>query len=186
MKHPLHQFLFCPLCGQKTFAEYNVKAKRCTACGFIYYFNPSSAVAAFVRDEAGRLLVVRRANDPAAGTLDLPGGFVDAHETAEEALLREIREETGLCPDAPQYLFSIPNLYPYSGFDVHTLDMFFACKLSGVGDKVVFHAADDVSETLFLPLADIRPSDFGLPSVHQAVTRYLAIQSGNGQSGNGY
>ena len=89
-QHPLHQFKFCPVCGQPTFVIHNEKAKECTHCGFVYYFNPSSAVACFIRNEAGELLLVRRAKDPGKGTLDLPGGFVDMYESAEEAAAREV------------------------------------------------------------------------------------------------
>ena len=77
MNHPLHQFIYCPKCGANTFIERNEKAKQCTTCGFVYYFNPSSAVACFIRNTAGEILLVRRAKEPAKGTLDLPGGFVD-------------------------------------------------------------------------------------------------------------
>lgn len=70
------------------------------------------------------MLVVRRAKDPAKGTLDLPGGFVDLHESAEEAVRREVKEETGLDVKSSRYLFSIPNIYLYSGFEVHTEDLF--------------------------------------------------------------
>lgn len=100
------------------------KSKQCTTCGFVYYFNPSSAVACFIRNAAGEILLVRRAKDPAKDTLDLPGGFVDMHESAEEAAHREVKEETGLDITECRYLFSIPNLYMYSGFEVHTVDMF--------------------------------------------------------------
>ena len=61
--HPLHQFEYCPKCGTKAFVERNEKAKQCTACGFIYYFNPSSAVACFIRNSKGELLLVRRAKE---------------------------------------------------------------------------------------------------------------------------
>ena len=74
--HPLHQFVYCPICGQPTFVEHNGKSKMCTHCGFVYYFNPSAAVACFIKNEAGELLLVRRAKEPGKGSLDLPGGFV--------------------------------------------------------------------------------------------------------------
>jgi ADP-ribose pyrophosphatase YjhB (NUDIX family) len=50
--------------------------------------------AAIIRD--GRVLVARRARGPALGVWTMPGGVVEAGETLEEALKREIDEETGL------------------------------------------------------------------------------------------
>jgi 8-oxo-dGTP diphosphatase len=50
--------------------------------------------AAIIRD--GRVLIVRRARPPAEGVFTLPGGAVEAGERLEEALLREVREETAL------------------------------------------------------------------------------------------
>ena len=112
MNHPLHQFIYCPKCGANTFIERNEKAKQCTTCGFVYYFNPSSAVACFIRNAAGEILLVRRAKEPAKGTLDLPGGFVDMFESAEDAAHREVKEETGLdkLEDAIKELFFSGNL----------------------------------------------------------------------------
>lgn len=52
-------------------------------------------VGAVVRDGSGRLLLVLRANAPAAGTWSLPGGRVEPGETDAAALAREVREETG-------------------------------------------------------------------------------------------
>lgn len=53
-------------------------------------------VGAIVRDAAGRLLLVRRANPPAQGTWSLPGGRVEPGESDPDALRREVAEETGL------------------------------------------------------------------------------------------
>lgn len=53
-------------------------------------------VGAVVLDAAGRLLLVRRANPPAQGLWSLPGGRVEPGESWEDAVVRELREETGL------------------------------------------------------------------------------------------
>ena len=170
LMHPLHQFEYCPKCGAKAFVEHNEKAKQCTACGFVYYFNPSSAVACFIRNTQGEILLVRRAKEPAKGTLDLPGGFVDMHESAEEAARREVKEETALHITDCRYLFSIPNIYPYCGFDVHTVDLFFECFTPSFDGA---HAEDDAAEILIRPAHLFNPDDFGLQSIKKAVERYI-------------
>jgi ADP-ribose pyrophosphatase YjhB (NUDIX family) len=55
-----------------------------------------AAVGAVVRDATGRLLVVRRKNPPSEGLWSIPGGHVEPGETPAEAVVREVREETGL------------------------------------------------------------------------------------------
>ena len=167
--HPLYQFAYCPVCGAKAFVEKNEKAKQCTQCGFTYYFNPSASVACFVRNSQGELLIVRRAKDPAKGTLDLPGGFADSFETAEGAARREVKEETGLEVNECRYLFSLPNIYPYLGFDVHTLDLFFECSCEYFNKA---QARDDAAEILILPQEAMQPGDFGLESIRKAVALY--------------
>ena len=96
MGHPLEKFKFCPVCGSSHFEVNNFKSKKCQDCGFTYYANPCSATAAFIVNDKQEMLVVRRAKEPAKGTLDLPGGFVDMGETVEQGMRREIMEETGL------------------------------------------------------------------------------------------
>ncbi|GHU68874.1 DNA mismatch repair protein MutT [Bacteroidia bacterium] len=170
MIHPFEKFRFCPKCGSAQFVVHDFKSKHCESCGFVYYFNTAAAVAAFIMDEQGRLLVAKRAHEPAKGTFDLPGGFVDLQETAEEAILREIREETGLTVSNLRYLFSLPNIYRYSDFEVHTLDLFYVCQ---AGLTSSLRAADDVSALFFLAKEEIRPEAFGLESIRKAVTEYF-------------
>ena len=170
--HPLHLFEYCPCCGSSQFRINNFKSKKCDNCEFVYYFNISSATAAFITDKTGKLLVAKRASEPAKGTFDLPGGFVDPCETAEEAIVREVKEETGLTVDNLTYRFSLPNIYVYSGFDIHTLDMFFEAKVSEVSE---LKAADDVSELIWMEREDIEPEQFGLTSIKQAVKKWLEL-----------
>ncbi|MER9057241.1 NUDIX hydrolase [Mesorhizobium sp. M0910] len=54
------------------------------------------AASAVVLHEEGRLLLVQRAHQPDKGCWTLPGGCVEAGETLEQAVIREVAEETGL------------------------------------------------------------------------------------------
>src|SRR5437763_11981549 len=55
-----------------------------------------ACAGAVIRDRPGRILLVLRANDPGRGLWSLPGGRVEPGETPEQAVVREVREETGL------------------------------------------------------------------------------------------
>ena len=171
MSHPLDKFTYCPVCGSVHFAVNNFKSKRCQDCGFTYYANPCSATAAFIVNDRQEMLVVRRAKEPAKGTLDLPGGFVDMYETVEDGMLREIKEETGLDVKNIQYLFSSPNVYEYSGMGIHTLDMDFLVRVHG--DSVAVTAADDAAEAFWISIKEVNPVDFGLTSIRNAVIRFI-------------
>jgi ADP-ribose pyrophosphatase YjhB (NUDIX family) len=84
---------FCPRCAAPlTRGQHSVE---CAACGSTFWSNPVPGAQALVERD-GRVLLGRRAHDPSAGLWDLPGGFVDEHEHPDEALRRELREETGL------------------------------------------------------------------------------------------
>ena len=170
MPHPLSLFKFCPRCGSAQFAVSDGRPKRCADCGFTYYHNASASTVAVIFNARGELLTARRALEPARGTLDLPGGFVDPGETLEEGCRREVREETGGEVSALRYLFSLTNVYRFSGFDVHTTDAFFLCRLA---DDAALAAADDADALRWLPAADVRPEEFGLASIRLGVERLI-------------
>ncbi len=165
----LESFIFCPKCAGD-FVDNNIKSKKCSSCGFTYYFNSSAAVVAIIRDTSGNILVSTRAHEPAKGTYDLPGGFVDCYESGEEAIIREVKEECNLDIVALEYLFSQPNIYNYSNFDVHTLDMFFECRVDNLADIC---ADDDVESLQFVPIDKIDTTKFGLSSIRIGLERYL-------------
>lgn len=124
-------------------------------------------------NEKQELLIATRANDPAKGTLDLPGGFVDMYETGEEAVVREVKEETNLEVTDIHYLFSIVNIYDYSNFEVHTLDLVYKCEVKCTENM---KAEDDVSKLEFKKISDLNPLEFGLDSVRKVITK---IQNNN-------
>lgn len=168
MEHPLSKFQYCPCCGCDCFVINDTSSKRCKECGFVYYFNPRAAVVAVIIDEKNRLLVARRANEPARGTYDLPGGFTECNETAEISLSREVLEETGINIHSCRYLFSQPNIYPYSGMNIHTMDLFFLVK---VDSSISFASNDDVDMLSWINLQDINPQEFGLASIRVGVEK---------------
>ena len=168
--HFLSRYRYCPLCGSGRFDVSSERSRRCADCGFELWQNASAAVAAFIVNDKGELLVCRRAKEPARGTLDLPGGFVDPDETLEQALQRELQEELGCAPATVGYLFSIPNRYAWGDVVVPTTDCFFRCTLPAGADV---KASDDVEAVRWVPLGDVCPADFGLRSIADAVERFL-------------
>ena len=168
--HVLDKFQYCPICGSPHFEINNIKSKKCKDCGFSYYLNASSATVALIVNEKDELLVVRRKNDPGKDMLDMPGGFVDMDETGEEAMAREVKEETGLEATEVSYQFSYPNAYLYSGFLVHTLDMFFKVK---VKDLSHIEAMDDAAAYYWIPFSEIDIDKFAFDSIKKGLTRFL-------------
>lgn len=170
MPHPLSRFRFCPACGAADFQPHDARSKRCTNCGFTFYLNASASTVAVIRDAEGRLLVVRRAKEPARGTLDLPGGFVDPGETLTEGCLREVREELGIEGHIGPLLFSLPNEYVFSGFTVPTIDAFFEVTTD---TPELAAPGDDADEVLWLYPQEICPEDFGLNSIRKGISALL-------------
>lgn len=102
----LDPFGYCPHCGSARFVDNNAQSKRCLDCGLIYYINPKAAVVALITNDEGDILVCRRAKEPARGTLDLPGGFTDLDETAEEAPWPAKCGKRPLSPSLPRVISS--------------------------------------------------------------------------------
>ena len=130
-------YLFCPQCSKKNATP--SKAPFVCECGFANYFGPVTAVGALVVNENGELLLVRRAKDPGKGKWGLPGGFVDAGETGEKAVTREVLEETSLRVEETEYLLTSPNQYDYKQIVTPVIDIFYMCKVSKNND---IHLAD--------------------------------------------
>ncbi|WP_326563840.1 NUDIX domain-containing protein [Micromonospora peucetia] len=92
----------CSYCG----AAYPMAAgwpRGCTACGQTVWRNPLPVAVAVLPVRTARglgVVVVRRDIEPARGQLALPGGFIEYGEEWQEALVRELWEETGLRADA--------------------------------------------------------------------------------------
>lgn len=88
---------FCPRCGAAVTHEdkYGKVRPICPQCGWIYFVDPKVAAAVLVEQD-GRVLLVRRVNEPFRGLWTLPAGFVNGGEDPAQAATRECLEETGL------------------------------------------------------------------------------------------
>ena len=88
---------FCPRCASDVRREEKFGRLRpvCPQCGWIHFIDPKVAAAVLIEKD-GRVLLVRRANEPFRGLWTLPAGFVDGGEDPAAAAERECLEETGL------------------------------------------------------------------------------------------
>jgi ADP-ribose pyrophosphatase YjhB (NUDIX family) len=171
---PSASFRYCPRCGQGPSAPAEAPVFSCPACGFHYHFNPAVAAGVIAEDREGRVLLVRRAKEPARGRLGVPGGFVDFGETAEASARREAREETGIEVLGLSFLGSWPNLYEWRGVAYPVVDIYFT---GSVGEGPVASARHEVEEVVWLRPEEIDPAMLAFPTTRAALARYRDTRS---------
>jgi 8-oxo-dGTP diphosphatase len=98
-----------------------------------------ACVGAIIRDDSGRVLLVRRANEPGRGLWSLPGGRVEPGETEEAAVAREVLEETGLVVSVE----ALAGRVTIGRYDIAD----YACTVTG-GTLAAATDADDVAWTV--------------------------------------
>ena len=175
-------FNYCPECASKNIVFNEGKVFRCPDCGFAYYHNIAAATGCLITVPDGedkkneRLVFLVRGKEPAAGRLDLPGGFVDKGEGVIDGLLRELREEIGWTPsDSPQFFASFSNVYKYKNIDYNTCDMYFTVRAPGLKPEDLRLEAAEIAGVSFLKPGEIDFSRFAFPSTEKAVRKYLDI-----------
>jgi 8-oxo-dGTP diphosphatase len=110
---------FCPRCGASISSVEKLGKTRpaCPKCGWIHFSDPKVAAAVLIK-ENGKVLLVRRVNNPERGKWTLPAGFVDGGENPIHAAERECLEETGLNVTVTGLLDVIPGLEHARGADI--------------------------------------------------------------------
>ena len=162
MTAPADLFRHCPRCAASQPEPLGRNPFECAACGLMLFFNPGVAAGVFIFDDANRALLIRRAKEPRKGTLAIPGGFIDAGETAEDGLRREVREEVGLEIDRLAFLCSGTNLYDYRGVTYPVVDLIFTATAI---EPAKAEALDAVAGIEWRELAGMRPEELAFPSI---------------------
>lgn len=164
-------FRFCPVCGTAYDESLrSVRHKECGQCGYILHENQAATVGAVIRHQ-DKILLVRRAIDPRKGTWDIPGGFVEPDETSQQAIMREVVEETGLQPKIVRLLGTYgPTWYEYKGRGQYNTDLFFEME----SDVEACTPADDVDLCRwFLPNElPVDPEEYSFPSIHTVISQF--------------
>jgi len=148
------QVNFCPRCGSSLNQEYNFGRLHptCPQCNWIYFSDPKVAAAVLIEQD-GKVLLVRRANEPQRGYWTLPAGFVDAGEDPARAAERECLEETGLLVRVTGLIDVIFGQEHQRG--AHIV-IFYRAEILG-GELI---AGDDVDHAAFFPRDQLPPLAF--------------------------
>jgi mutator protein MutT len=129
-------------------------------------------VMAVIRNEQGEVLIARRLMDDLA---DIPGGYCDLGETTTAAVIREVREETGLEVEPKRIIgvYSENMLYTYPNQDtVHGIGLAFECRITGGTLRADQH---EIGELRFMPITQLldqpAPGMEGMVQVWQDLQR---------------
>ncbi len=162
MPQQLHH---CGACGSVNLGFDGLKEHRCGDCGWIYFGNPAAAAAALLWYN-GELLMVRRGREPGIGLLDLPGGFIDPDESAEQALSRELHEELRLNLSEFSYFGSFSNRYRYAAIEYTVVDMVFSAILI---EKPTWHDSEELDGICWRDPRTLSDTEIAFPSVRNCL-----------------
>lgn len=147
---------YCSECGAAVASRWVNEDHReryvCTSCGRTHYQNPQVIVACMAHC-GNRVLMCRRAREPARGQWVFPSGFLECGETLQQAAVRETWEETGVVidPDSLE-LYSVVNMAA-----IEQIVVAFRCEL---GTLPTIRAGTECSEVGFLLQPEIPPNQF--------------------------
>jgi NAD+ diphosphatase len=166
-------FNYCPACGSSEISFSDMKKLVCRDCSLTYYQNVAAAAAAILECDK-KVVLIKRAREPGKGKLDLPGGFVNPNESAEEALRREIEEELKIEVGGLEYLGSYPNVYQYKGVVYYTCDLFFHSKIDAIGPEF---DRTEIEELLLVDPLEIPEDRIAFESIKIGLRIFKSLKS---------
>ncbi len=158
---------YCIYCGTQYEAnDIEEFAFKCSACKRSHYINPTLGVGGLCFYE-NKLLLIKRVKDPYKNTWDIPAGFVDVKDgSVEDALRREVLEETGFQINNLEYHSSTSMEYEFQGIVKPHMSLFYTCKVQITKD---FVENTEVSAIKFLETKNIDISEIGFPEVKDLI-----------------
>jgi ADP-ribose pyrophosphatase YjhB (NUDIX family) len=156
---------YCVRCGAP------VKEKRidgvvrayCQACDTVFYDNPLPVVSSVVVNKNREVLLVLRDREPQRERWCLPSGFVEMNESIEEAVLRELREETGLIGKVVRLLDTVSYRNEFYG-DL----IWISFEVQRISGQVI--PGDDARDARYWPIT--KTMDLAFPPNVKAIKRY--------------
>jgi ADP-ribose pyrophosphatase YjhB (NUDIX family) len=161
-------YTYCPRCGAPLAEgiKFGRPRRFCRYCGFIHFVDPKVAVGALISDGT-QVLLVRRAAVPKIGCWALPAGYMDADELPEEAIAREIAEETGLTIR----ILGLLGIAPLAGW-TERRGILLLYRAEPVGGELA--AGDDVSDVCWFERHEIPWNDLAFESTAQSLREWAA------------
>jgi ADP-ribose pyrophosphatase YjhB (NUDIX family) len=160
----LDDWRYCPRCSSRL--DVTGGRARCPACGLAHYAHSDPTACALCLDDEGRLLLVRRAQDPDRGKWDLPGGFLEEAEHPLDALRRELLEETGLEIEPRDFVGVWIDRYGDAEDAAPTLNMYWTARVVGGEPR----PADDAAELRWFRPEELPPdAEIAFRNVVQAI-----------------
>lgn len=158
-------WIYCPRCAGDLMIGLVSGEERdrlhCTSCALVLYDNPAPTACAVIERE-GSVMLTRRGIEPHKGDWDLPGGYIEVGEYPEDALRRELLEETGLEIAIQAILGVFLDTYGDGGTD--TLNICYEAHVTGGTES----PASDVSEIRWFT-ADALPENLAFRNTREAL-----------------
>jgi ADP-ribose pyrophosphatase YjhB (NUDIX family) len=180
MKPVYESLRFCPRCGARygpdAFDPIDVRF-TCRTCGYDYYQNSVPSIVAIVpsRRDPTSVLMLTRSNEPAAGKIALPGGFLRYNERPADGVRREVLEETACDVTVDRLLGETILAYPYGGGMLSVLEIAFVtlpidAELGGI-------STEEASTLQFADASELiqHAEALAFPEHQSVLSRYLHL-----------
>ncbi len=159
---------FCTLCASKL-EKIRDNLFHCQNCGQDFYINPCPSNGVILLNEKGEILLVKRKVPPNENTWDLPGGFMDINESAEESVTRELWEELEIKITDFKYLKSYPDRYQFQKINYYTLMFVYEAQIP----DQKFIEGGEIKDFKFFKKSEIPWDSLAFKSLKQALEEYL-------------